>query len=147
MSSRFVGSIIPVGFSLLACASAPPPAGQRANSPSRPAVASPPATTTRSEETNLPAAKNAWPLIDEPVPKLIVKGSDVLLDGIRVAETKEVVQAWSVRRIDNLWEALKQARERWKHAHPGAEFPGVIQFQFEPCAPAVVVKSIVGRIP
>ncbi len=89
----------------------------------------------------LPWASNAMDLVEAPTVSVV--GRDVLVDGERVDEVvDEVVRQHRLRGHDGLFRAMKALREKWKSAHPGEEFPGVVLFRFDRWELSAVVKSV-----
>jgi hypothetical protein len=80
---------------------------------------------------------------EEPdAPRVSVAGDAVLVDGVAAGDVREALAEKKPRRIDALFDAMKQKRERWKAAHPGQPFPGHVWLSFPPGADAAVVKSV-----
>lgn len=88
----------------------------------------------------LPDAEHTIDMLDAPI--VAVAGSQLLLDGKPAGNTREVEDAKQLRRIDDLFNLLKQRRETYKQLNPQKEFPGVVVLQIDQDVPAIVVKSI-----
>jgi TonB family protein len=94
-----------------------------------------------SPPADLPAASHGLPLL-AGVPAISVTAGDVVLDGRVVGSTAEILAARRLQRVDGLFTSLRQSRDAWKSAHPGAAFPGIALLSFPPGTPAFVVKSV-----
>ena len=89
---------------------------------------------------SLPFAQNVVDLNDAPV--VVVDGHRVLVDGDVVGDTLPIEQLGRVQRIDGLFRRLKEKRDAWKAANPGATFSGECNLAIDAATPADVVKSV-----
>ena len=71
-----------------------------------------------------------------------ITGTQILVDGTPSGNTRAIVEANRLQRVDELFNVLKNKRELWKQINPGKEFPGVAVLQVDRRVPALVVKSV-----
>lgn len=95
---------------------------------------------TLQKGVSLPYATNAEDMLDAPV--VAVSGSNILVDGVLVGNTRTVEEAKQLRRIEELFNSLKSKRDTYKQAQPNKEFPGVVVLEIDQDVQAVVVKSV-----
>lgn len=88
----------------------------------------------------LPDAENTLDMIDAPM--VGISGSLIIVDGSPAGNTRAIEDSKQLRRIDELFNALKAKREVWKQLHPGKDFPGVVVLQIDQDVQAIVVKSV-----
>jgi hypothetical protein len=135
---------------LMACGSqarhppAPSPAGPIASAGPQPLAVdagTPPGKKTDEPHADLPWAANTLDLVEATTVSVV--GRDILVDESRVDTVlDEIVEQRRLRRLDALFQTLKERREWWKQAHPGEAFHGVVLFRFHPRELAAVVKSV-----
>ncbi len=92
-------------------------------------------------DDGLPSAANTEPLLAD-VPAIVVDHDHVLVDGAVVGDVKAILAVGRMQKIDGEFAALKNKREAWKAAHPGAPFPGVALLRMPRDTKAIVVKSV-----
>ena len=93
----------------------------------------------RDERNNaLPGAANPIDLVEAVTVSVV--GQDISVDDDRVDTVlDEIAKQGRLRRLNGLFQAMKERREAWKQAHPGQEFPGVALFRFTGIERAAVV--------
>ena len=71
----------------------------------------------------------------------------ITADGAILLDSKEIARAGEyasqVKRIDPLFDALKERRARWQEMHPSESFPGVIVLDVDESIAFTVVKSAI----
>lgn len=95
---------------------------------------------TLAKGVNLPFALNADEMLDAPI--VAVSGSQILVDGTLVGNTRSVEDSKQLKRIEELFTSLKAKRDTYVQAQPNKEFPGVVVLQIDQDVEAVVVKSV-----
>lgn len=110
--------------------SAPPPAAP----PSPPAPPLPPST-----EAPVATQGNGG---SDSGPTLVIDGSSVRLDGAVVGDTRAILEANRLMKLDSLFDAAKAWREQWKARHPGKPFVGAAGLRVSPTTSLVVFKSV-----
>jgi hypothetical protein len=91
----------------------------------------------------LPASDAGDPVRPSDAPVIALgAGRKVYIDGVAVGDTHQVDEVNRLRRVDDLFTALKERREKWREAHPASSFPGVAVLAFDASEHAVVVKSV-----
>jgi hypothetical protein len=96
----------------------------------------------REEPYNdLPWAANALDMVEATT--VSVAGRTIFVEGDPVDMVlDEIVEQQRLRRLDGLFQILKERREFWKQVNPGKPFPGVVLFRFSQRELAAVVKSV-----
>jgi biopolymer transport protein ExbD len=92
------------------------------------------------KNVKLPKAENVMDMVEAPM--VAITGTQILVDGNASGNTRAIVEANRLQRIDELFNMLKNKRELWKQINPGKEFPGVAVLQVDRKVPALVVKSV-----
>ena len=92
------------------------------------------------KNVKLPNAENVLDMTDAPM--VAVTGTQILVDGTPAGNTRAIVEANRLQRVDELFNVLKNKRELWKQLNPGKEFGGVVVLQVDRKVPALVVKSV-----
>ena len=92
------------------------------------------------KNVKLPNAENVLDMTDAPM--VAVTGTQILVDGTPAGNTRAIVEANRLARVDELFNVLKNKRELWKQINPGKEFPGVVVLQVDRKVQALVVKSV-----
>jgi biopolymer transport protein ExbD len=92
------------------------------------------------KNVKLPKAENVMDMVEAPM--VAITGTQILVDGNPSGNTRAIVEANRLQRIDELFNMLKNKRELWKQINPGREFPGVAVLQVDRKVPALVVKSV-----
>jgi biopolymer transport protein ExbD len=95
---------------------------------------------TIAKGVQLPYAQNAEDMLDAPI--VAVSGSNIMVDGVLVGNTRTVEENKQIRRIEELFNSLKGKRDTFKQAQPNKEFPGVVVLEIDQDVQAVVVKSV-----
>jgi hypothetical protein len=75
-------------------------------------------------------------------PMVAITGTQILVDGTPAGNTRAIVEANRLQRVDELFNVLKNKRELWKQLNPGKEFSGVVVLQVDRKVEALVVKSV-----
>ena len=88
----------------------------------------------------LPNAENVQDMMDAPM--VAITGTQILVDGTPSGNTRAIVEANRLQRVDELFNVLKNKRELWKTVQPNKPFPGVCILQVDQDVPAIVVKSV-----
>jgi biopolymer transport protein ExbD len=92
------------------------------------------------KNVKLPNAENVLDMTDAPM--VAVTGTQILVDGTPAGNTRAIVEANRLARVDELFNVLKNKRELWKQLNPGKEFGGVVVLQVDRKVEALVVKSV-----
>jgi biopolymer transport protein ExbD len=92
------------------------------------------------KNVKLPKAENVLDMVEAPM--VAITGTQILVDGTPSGNTRAIVEANRLQRVDELFNVLKNKRELWKQINPGREFPGVAVLQVDRRVPALVVKSV-----
>jgi biopolymer transport protein ExbD len=92
------------------------------------------------KNVKLPKAENVLDMVEAPM--VAITGTQILVDGVPSGNTRAIVEANRLQRVDELFNVLKNKRELWKQINPGKEFPGVAVLQVDRRVPALVVKSV-----
>jgi biopolymer transport protein ExbD len=92
------------------------------------------------KNVKLPKAENVLDMIEAPM--VAITGTQILVDGVPSGNTRAIVEANRLQRVDELFNMLKNKRELWKQINPGKEFPGMAILQVDRRVPALVVKSV-----
>lgn len=92
------------------------------------------------KNVKLPNAENVMDMTDAPM--VAITGTQILVDGTPAGNTRAIVEANRLQRVDELFNVLKNKRELWKQLNPGKEFPGVVVLQVDRKVEALVVKSV-----
>jgi biopolymer transport protein ExbD len=92
------------------------------------------------KNVKLPNAENVIDMTDAPM--VAITGQQILVDGTPAGNTRAIVEANRLQRIDELFNVLKNKRELWKQLNPGKEFGGVVVLQVDRKVQALVVKSV-----
>ncbi len=95
---------------------------------------------TLAKGVTLPYATNAEDMLDAPV--VAVSGSNIMVNGKLVGNTRSIEESKQLRRIEELFNSLKSLRDTYKQAQPNKEFPGVVVLEIDQDVQAVVVKSV-----
>jgi hypothetical protein len=106
-------------------AAAPPPA----------AIAAPSA-----EDLRWPFSANAGPL-DEEAATVAIEDGTITVEGEPAGTTKEVEDFGKLKKIDGVFDRLKELREAWKMMRPMTPFPGRVALRITLGTPMIVVKS------
>ena len=88
----------------------------------------------------IPTADNPVEMIEAPF--ISVTPGQILLDGSVVGQTRAIIDAHRVTRIEDLFDHLKTKRENWRTLNPGRDFPGNVVFEIDGDVPTSVVKSV-----
>ena len=75
-------------------------------------------------------------------PQVAVTQQQILVDGEVVGMTQELQRAGRLKRVDPLFQYMKDLRQRMKEAEPDVPFPGVATFWIDIETSALVVKSV-----
>ena len=92
------------------------------------------------KNVKLPNAENVIDMTDAPM--VAITGAQILVDGTPAGNTRAIVEANRLQRVDELFNVLKNKRELWKQLNPGKEFGGVVVLQVDRKVEAVIVKSV-----
>lgn len=92
------------------------------------------------KNVKLPNAENVIDMTDAPM--VAITGTQILVDGTPAGNTRAIVEANRLQRVDELFNVLKNKRELWKQLNPGKEFGGVVVLQVDRKVEALVVKSV-----
>lgn len=92
------------------------------------------------KNVKLPNAENVIDMTDAPM--VAITGAQILVDGTPAGNTRAIVEANRLQRVDELFNVLKNKRELWKQLNPGKEFGGVVVLQVDRKVQALVVKSV-----
>jgi biopolymer transport protein ExbD len=92
------------------------------------------------KNVKLPKAENVIDMTDAPM--VAITGAQILVDGTAAGNTRAIVEANRLQRVDELFNVLKNKRELWKQLNPGKEFGGVVVLQVDRKVQALVVKSV-----
>jgi biopolymer transport protein ExbD len=92
------------------------------------------------KNVKLPNAENVMDMTDAPM--VAITGTQILADGVPAGNTRAIVEANRLQRVDELFNVLKNKRELWKQLNPGKEFGGVVVLQVDRKVEALVVKSV-----
>jgi biopolymer transport protein ExbD len=92
------------------------------------------------KNVKLPKAENVLDMVEAPM--VAITGTQILVDGTPSGNTRAIIEANRLQRVDELFNVLKNKRELWKQINPGREFPGVAILQVDRRVPALVVKSV-----
>src|SRR5262245_35573045 len=94
------------------------------------------------KNVKLPNAENVIDMTDAPM--VAITGTQILIDGTPAGNTRAIVEANRLQRVDELFNVLKNKRELWKQLHPdpNSPFPGVVVLQVDRKVEALVVKSV-----
>ena len=92
------------------------------------------------KNVKLPNAENVLDMTDAPM--VAITGAQILVDGTPAGNTRAIVEANRLQRVDELFNVLKNKRELWKQLNPGKEFGGVVVLQVDRKVQALVVKSV-----
>jgi len=92
------------------------------------------------KNVKLPKAENVLDMVEAPM--VAITGTQILVDGTPSGNTRAIIEANRLQRVDELFNVLKNKRELWKQINPGREFPGVAVLQVDRRVPALVVKSV-----
>ncbi len=92
------------------------------------------------KNVKLPNAENVMDMTDAPM--VAITGTQILVDGTAAGNTRAIVEANRLQRVDELFNVLKNKRELWKQLNPGKEFGGVVVLQVDRKVEALVVKSV-----
>ena len=94
------------------------------------------------KDVTLPSAQNTGALAEAPI--IAVAGAAIMVDGVPAGNTRGILDANRLVKVDELMDALKARKALWGQIHPGkdAEFPGVVILQIDNKVPAIVVKSV-----
>jgi len=92
------------------------------------------------KNVKLPNAENVLDMTDAPM--VAVTGTQILVDGTPAGNTRAIVEANRLQRVDELFNVLKNKRELWKQLNPGKEFSGIVVLQVDRKVEALVVKSV-----
>jgi biopolymer transport protein ExbD len=92
------------------------------------------------KNVKLPNAENVLDMTDAPM--VAITGTQILVDGTPAGNTRAIVEANRLARVDELFNVLKNKRELWKQLNPGKEFGGVVVLQVDRKVEALVVKSV-----
>lgn len=95
---------------------------------------------TLQKGVTLPYATNATDMLEAPI--VAISGSNIMVDGVLVGNTRSIEEGKQMRRIEELFNALKAKKDTFKQAQPGKEFPGVVVLEIDQDVQAVVVKSV-----
>jgi hypothetical protein len=132
-----------VAFSFLAACASSTTAPQAVQATA--AASAPPQATSPSKSpgarVRVPSAVHGDALLDG-VPVVSVVDGKVFFGDDTVGDTRETLDAGHPKRVDGLFIAGKDYREKWSAAHAGAPFPGVVLQAFDAHAPILVVKSV-----
>jgi biopolymer transport protein ExbD len=88
----------------------------------------------------LPSAEHTIDLLDAPM--VAITADQILVNGQPMGNTRSVVEANKVQKIDELFNSLKGQRDVYKQLNPNKDFPGVVILTMDAKVPAVVVKSV-----
>ncbi|MGH7294357.1 MAG: AgmX/PglI C-terminal domain-containing protein, partial [Polyangiaceae bacterium] len=88
--------------------------------------------------------KRVAPPSDLPLgaPRVAVRGETIDLDGKPAGTLRDVLELDRIIRRDELFSMLKDRREAWKTAHPGAPFPGEVVIELPRGTKLVAAKSV-----
>jgi hypothetical protein len=75
-------------------------------------------------------------------PAVAVEGDRVTVDGVVVGSTTPIDELRQVRKIEELFDALRQKRRAHEETHPGEPFPGVVILKPTPKTSAWVFLSM-----
>jgi len=95
------------------------------------------------KNVKLPNAENVLDMTDAPM--VAITGTQILVDGTPAGNTRAIVEANRLQRVDELFNVLKNKRELWTSLHPdktNSPFPGVVVLQVDRKVEALVVKSV-----
>jgi biopolymer transport protein ExbD len=92
------------------------------------------------KNVKLPNAENVIDMTDAPM--VAITGTQILVDGTPAGNTRAIVEANRLQRVDELFNVLKNKRELWKQLNPGKDFGGVVVLQVDKKVEALVVKSV-----
>ena len=92
------------------------------------------------KNVKLPNAENVLDMTDAPM--VAITGTQILVDGTPAGNTRAIVEANRLQRVDELFNVLKNKRELWKQLNPGKEFGGIVVLQVDRKVEALVVKSV-----
>jgi len=92
------------------------------------------------KNVKLPNAENVLDMTDAPM--VAVTGTQILVDGTPAGNTRAIMEANRLQRVDELFNVLKNKRELWKQLNPGKNFGGVVVLQVDRKVEALVVKSV-----
>jgi biopolymer transport protein ExbD len=92
------------------------------------------------KNVKMPSAENVLDMVEAPM--VAVTGTQILVDGVAAGNTRAIIEANRLQRVDELMNVLKNKRELWKQINPGREFPGVCVLQVDRRVQALVVKSV-----
>jgi biopolymer transport protein ExbD len=92
------------------------------------------------KNVKLPNAENVLDMTDAPM--VAITGTQILVDGTPAGNTRAIVEANRLARVDELFNVLKNKRELWKQLNPGKDFGGVVVLQVDRKVEALVVKSV-----
>jgi len=92
------------------------------------------------KNVKLPNAENVIDMTDAPM--VAITGTQILVDGTPAGNTRAIVEANRLTRVDELFNVLKNKRELWKQLNPGKDFGGVVVLQVDRKVEALVVKSV-----
>ena len=99
-----------------------------------------PSESAAANGVNLPEAVNISDMMDAPM--ISVVGTQILLDGAPVGNTRIIEERKRIESIDDLSRALVAKRQTWKTLHPNKAFPGAVVLQLDQDVPSIVVKSL-----
>ena len=139
---------------VMGCAASQSPARAPAEpgvAPARPAPPAAPASSADPAElpdwvtraiadVRLPSADNARELAASE--HVVVTRTHVIAFGTAVATVDEIAKQGRLGRVEALFVAMKQARERFKSEHPDRPFPGTVTLWIDAATPALVVKNV-----
>jgi biopolymer transport protein ExbD len=92
------------------------------------------------KNVKLPNAENVLDMLEAPM--VAITGTQILVDGSPSGNTRAIMDANRMQRVEELFNILKNKRELWKQTNPGKPFPGVVILQVDRRVPALVVKSV-----
>ena len=92
------------------------------------------------KDVTLPAAENVEDMLDAPI--VAVTNGLILTNGHPTGNTRDIESNKQLAHIDELFNYLKETREKWKQIYPGKEFPGVVVLEVDQDVQALVVKSV-----
>jgi hypothetical protein len=95
------------------------------------------ATSAASATDSASAADSnaTWPIVE-------VDATTIRLDGKEVGTTKEIEDLGRLKKVDKLFDGLKDQKEAWKTRNEGTPMPGVAGLRVDPSVSGIVLKSV-----
>jgi hypothetical protein len=89
---------------------------------------------------DVPRASHVRDLVEAPM--VVVTQNEILVDGVMAGTTRDAETSGPPRRMDEVFNIMKNKRELWKQINPGQEFPGATLLKIDRRVPMGVVRSV-----